>query len=65
MYEEQLNPCPICGELPHIADFEISPDYTIYQVYCMGKDCTVLPMTMYHPTRAEAIRDWNERTRHV
>jgi hypothetical protein len=54
--DEEIKPCPWCGEEPRVDRF-----YDMYLVTCMNYVCPVMPHTKPTCTEGRAIYVWNRR----
>lgn len=57
--QEHPLPCPFCGELPGIQSWHGGAK-TKRMVNCYNEECYVQPQVT-GPTRARAVRNWNQR----
>jgi len=61
--KSKLKPCPFCGQKPMVMD-KYSPEEsaTKYWVECRYGFCQCNPSTLFHSSRASAIKAWNKRS---
>ena len=61
--EEQLRPCPFCGQtaslIEHIDRLSSKP---YFYVSCNHYECTCRPITRWYKTPDKAIEAWNRRS---
>lgn len=56
MTNDELKPCPYCGNYPLLRQ-----DASEWRVECIGEGCECLPSTWFYDTKEEAIEAWNRR----
>lgn len=57
---ENIYPCPFCGKLPSVLEFELDFLHADVEVKCMNAVCPANPRVI-GSTREKAIEMWNTR----